>query len=325
MKVQSTSASATVGVVLVNWNGAEHTIPCVESLLAGSVRPDSIVVVDNASQDDSADRIAERFPGVTLIRNSHNLGFTGGNNIGIDRLLTSGSAYLWILNNDTTVDKECLSVLKTHLDAHPDVSACSGKITYAEPQNLIWYAGATYDPWTVQSRHRGEGENDVGQYEQTADVPFISGCCMFVRREAVERVGVFDDRFFAYYEDSDWCRRAIRTSHRLQYVPSAIVRHKVSATVGRVKARETAGTTSPFSVYITNRNRLFMIRKHAAGVLQMGTAVLAYACWLFYYGTALVVLGRFQKFGALVMAAYDGALRPLNEAESIGKMPRYLR
>jgi len=325
MNDRSAKATATVGVVLVNWNGAQHTIPCIESLLAGSVTPDRIVVVDNASKDGSADRIAERFPDITLVRNSENLGFTGANNVGIRRLMSLGCDYLWILNNDTTVGTHCLSELKNHLGDHVGVSACSGKITYAEPQDLIWYAGATYDPWTVRSRHRGEGEKDVGQYEDIVEVPFLSGCCMFVRREAMERIGVFDDRFFAYYEDTDWCRRAIEANQRLHYVPTAIIRHKVSATIRSLKAARTAGTTSPFGTYIMNRNRLFVIRKHAARAVQLVTALLMYSLWICYYATALVLLGRPEKFRALILSVYDGMLLPLDDAESIREKPRYLR
>ncbi len=325
VNAQSVHATATVGVVLVNWNGAKHTIPCVASLLAGSERPDWIVVVDNASHDGSADLILETFPSITLLRNSDNLGFTGANNVGINRLMTLGCSYIWILNNDTTVDQRCLSVLRDYLCAHPGVSACSGKILYAEPQNLIWYAGATYDPWTMRSKHRGEGAFDVGQYEQPGAVPFLSGCCMFVRRETIEHFGVFDDRFFAYDEDSDWCLRVMEANRRLDYVPNAILWHKVSATVRSVKARDTSGTTSPFSIYVTNRNRLFVIRKHAARSPRLFTALLRHALWVGYYGMALLLMGRLEKFRALIMSAYDGMTKPLDEAGSIKETPRYLK
>jgi len=325
MKDQSENIEGAVGVVLVNWNGAEHTIPCIASLLAGSVRPEWVVVIDNASHDGSAGRIVEEFPGIALVRNSENLGFTGANNIGIERLLTLGCEYIWILNNDTTVDKQCLSVLKDYLRAHPGVSACSGKILYAEPQNLIWYAGATYDSWTMRSKHRGEGTCDVGQYEQPGAVPFLSGCCMFVRRETIERVGVFDDRFFAYDEDSDWCLRVMEANRRLDYVPNAILWHKVSATVRSVKARDTAGTTSPFSIYVTNRNRLLVIRKHAGRSPKLFTALLWHALWVGYYGMALLLLGRLEKLRALIMSVYDGMTKPLDEGGSIKEKPRYLK
>jgi len=317
-------AIPAVGVVLVNWNGAGYTLQCIESLLAGSVKPDRIVVVDNASRDHSPELIAEKFPEIDLIRNQENVGFTGANNIGISRLMAAGCEYVWILNNDTTVDAECLSALKNHMTGHTGVSACSGKIFYAEPEKLIWYAGATYNRWTLRFTHRGQGEVDVGQYDRVEAVPFLSGCCMFVRREALERVGQFDDHFFAYYEDSDWCLRARKASLRLDYVPEAVIHHKVSASVNMLKKNATSGTTSPFSVYITNRNRLYQIRKHSDNALQYITAAVAFAVWVCYYGAVLLLLLRIDKCRALVMAVYDGVTKPLDSSPCSTMTPRYL-
>jgi GT2 family glycosyltransferase len=314
----------TVGVVLVNWNGAEHTIPCIASLLSGSVTPDRIVVVDNASRDDSAERIVSRFPEVTLLRNTENLGFTGANNQGIERLIASGCDYIWILNNDTIVDRECLSTLKEHLEAHRDVAACSGKVLYAEPRDLIWFAGATVGAWTLVATHRGVGERDTGRYDRIEPTPFLSGCCMFVRREALQRLGAFDDRFFAYFEDADWCLRAGEAGVRLDYQPRAVLWHKVSATLHGLKAPGSAGTTSPFGVYITIRNRWFLIRKHARSPLRMATAGLAHALATGYHAGGLLLLGRFQKLKAVALAVYDGLFEPLDESASRRKKPRYL-
>ena len=317
------SQAGSIGVVLVNWNGAEHTIPCIESLLAGTVKPDRIVVVDNGSRDGSPDKIAERFPDIDLIRNSENLGFTGANNIGINSLMTEGCSYIWILNNDTTVDRQCLAVLKEYMEKDSDVAACSGKILFADPQNLIWYAGATYNPWTVRIKHRGHAEKDRGQYDTVERVPFISGCCMFVRREAIERVGVFDDIFFIYGEDTDWCLRAEKAKMRLDYVPLAVIWHKVTATVKKAKDPKTRGSTSAFIVYLTSRNSLYLIRMHSGNLFQKCTASSSWALWTCYYGAILLFLGRLEKFKALVMSVYDGILQPLDAVQSIAKMPRY--
>ncbi|TAN40747.1 MAG: glycosyltransferase family 2 protein [Nitrospirae bacterium] len=319
MNEQSMNTKNKTGVVLVNWNGVELTVPCIASLLEGTVRPDQIVVVDNASEDGSADLIARQFPEVELIRNKENLGFTGANNIGISSLMASGCGYIWILNNDTTVDDRCLEVLKGHLDAHPEVAACSGKILHDEPRNLVWYAGATYNPWTVRTRHRGHGEQDTGQYESIEKVPFISGCCMFVRSEAITNVGPFDDHFFAYDEDSDWCLRAAKAGLRLEYLPGAVIRHKVSASVAKLKKQEYGGDTSLFAVYVTSRNRLFLIRKHAAGLLHACTAFSVFFLWALYYGAALMLLGRIKKFKALAMSVYDGILQPLDDGGPVSR------
>ena len=325
MRKLTASAEATgVGVVLVNWNGAEDTIPCIRSLLAGSAKPDRVVVVDNASSDGSAGLIERAFPGVELIRNGENAGFTGANNIGIGRLLSSGCDYVWVLNNDTTVHEDCLRTLKGHMEAHSEVSACSGKILYDEPARMIWYAGATYNPWTMRPRHRGGGEEDNARYDAVENVPFLSGCCMFVRREAFERVGLFDDHFFAYGEDSDWCLRASREHMRLHYVPQAVIRHKVSASFRKKNLHSHGGTTSPLAIYATSRNRLYIIRKHRKGMAQMLSALFTAATWYCYYGMALLVLRRKEKLGALARGVYDGIRGPLAQPDRT-MLRRYLK
>lgn len=324
MNVQAEKPSESVGVVLVNWNGAEHTIPCIESLLAGSAKPERIVVVDNGSRDNSPDLIEQKFPGIVLIRNGENLGFTGANNIGINRLMAAGCEYIWILNNDTTVDTECLLALKNHMANHPEVSACSGKILFAD-SGRIWYAGARYTKWTLRFAHRGYDAEDAGQYDRIEEVPFLSGCCMFVRHEALERIGRFDDHFFAYCEDSDWCLRARQAQLQMHYLPLAVIRHKVSATLNTLKKQRHGGTTSPFSVYIINRNRLFLIRKHADTALQRCTASLAFTAWFCYYCVVLLLLFRIDKCRALVMAVYDGVTKPLVSPPGRIITPRYLR
>ncbi len=306
------STKRDVGVVLINWNGAEDTVPCIESLLAGSVKPDAIVVVDNASRDDSADLISQKFPDVKLIRNRENTGFTGANNQGINLLIEQGYRYIWVLNNDTIVDTGCLASLKDHMEHYSDVAACTAKILYADGARLIWYGGAVFNKWTVQITHRGAGEKDKGQFDSVEDVPFISGCCLFVRRDAFHRVGLFDEHFFAYAEDGDWCFRARKKNLKLQYVPKAVIWHKVSAAMRKIKKRSTKGMTSPFVVYITSRNRVFLVRKHCQNVLQLLTASLSSAVWFVYYGCILLLLARFDKFRALCTAIYDGITVSLN-------------
>ncbi len=325
MHCRVNGTKSTVGVVLVNWNGAEDTIPCIESLLAGTVKPDRIVVVDNASRDGSPDLIVQKFPDVTLIRNDENLGFTGANNIGISALMNAACDYIWILNNDTTVDGLCMETLRNYMDSNQEAAASTGKILYADPPGLIWYAGAVYDKWRVQFRHKGAGRMDDGRFDSVEVVPFLSGCCMFVRRTAFERIGPFDDRFFAYAEDADWCLRAKQEHLRLHYVPYAIIRHKVSATVNKLKKGRTGGTTSPFSVYITNRNRIFLIRKHAANVVQAVIASVSLAAWFCWYAAALMILFRLNKFKALVAALYDGVKEPVRIPCDRAPAPRYIR
>ncbi|MFA5130670.1 MAG: glycosyltransferase family 2 protein [Patescibacteria group bacterium] len=298
--------TASVGVALLNWNGGEMTAACVDSLRAGTLVPGRIVIVDNASVDGSAQWLAEKYLDVHFIRSEINRGFAGGNNMAIHYLLDAGVNFIWVLNNDTVVEKECLRLLLEAMRQDVNVAACSGKILYENPPDRIWYAGATWRHWSLKSPHRGALEIDRGQYERLEDVGFISGCCMFVRRSAFETVGLFDEAFFAYCEDADWCLRAQRAGLRLRYVPQAVLRHKVSASMKKMYKSIGGGTTSPFSLYLLFRNRGFIVRKHAREPFQMIIATSVLLADAAYYAAGLLVLRRWAKFAALVRGLWDG-------------------
>ena len=303
----------SVGVVLLNWNGVELTIACIESLLCGLLIPDHIVVVDNASTDGSADMIEAKFQQVQIIRNAENLGFAGGNNIGIQQLIKQNVDYIWVLNNDTEIDKKCLDELVKFMAGEPGVSGCCGKILYDNPHDKIWYAGATLNKYTLKSKHRGELEIDKGQYNDPDATPFITGCCMFVRKLAWKCVGGFDEQFFAYSEDLDWCLRAGNLGLKLRYVPRAIIYHKVSATFKKTTTQKSGGTSSPFAIYLVSRNRMFLIRKHAKNGFQFLVSTILYFTWNFYYGTALIFLLRINKLKSLTKGIIDGCFNKLTD------------
>lgn len=296
-----------VGVVLINWNGAEHTIRCIESLLSGSVRPDKIIVLDNASEDDSVDDIRRTFPAMEIIRSQKNLGFAAGNNVAIEQGLADEFQYLWILNNDTVVERDCLEILYRTMEAKPNIAGCTGKILYENPRrDLIWYAGAHFNYWTLNAKHRGALSHDEGQFDTTENVPFISGCSMFLRMETWLDVGEFDERFFAYYEDFDWCLRARERGLKLYYIPQAKIYHKVSASFNKTRDTRTSGITSPTMIRIIRRNRIFVIRKHWSSISQLATAISTEAIWILYYSFGLILLRRFTKLRALWCGVIEG-------------------
>lgn len=301
----------TVGVVLLNWNGADLTIACIESLLCGILIPDHIIVVDNASSDGSADMIETKYQQVQIIRNTKNLGFAGGNNIGIQQLIKQDVDYIWVLNNDTEIDENCLDELVKFMDGEPNVSGCCGKILYDNPHDKIWYAGATLNNYTLKSKHRGEMETDKGQYNDPNTTPFITGCCMFVRKSAWECTGGFDEQFFAYSEDLDWCLRARNLGLTLRYVSQSIIYHKVSATFKKTTTQKNGGTSSPLAIYLITRNRMFLIRKHAKNGFQFLVSTILYFTWNFCYGTGLILLLRNTKFKALAKGIIDGCFNKL--------------
>jgi GT2 family glycosyltransferase len=305
------SSPHRVGVVLVNWNTTDFTVRCIQSLLAGVVPPREIVVVDNASRDDSIQVPLRAYPTVELIRNHTNLGFTGANNIGIKWLLSRDIEYIWILNNDTIVSPACLKELLTGINLCPNMGAVSGKILYEEPSNLIWFGGAVWNCTTFRGRHEGMNEVDRGQCDAAKELQFLDGCCILTRTEVLEEVGLFDDRFFAYHEDIDWSLRARSKGHRLGYVPSAILWHRVSASTELLPRSPWGGHTHPMLTYLTSRNTLYLIRKHCKSSLHAVAPLFFFFCSLIYGTVGLIALGRWDKLISLWRAGKDGLLDKL--------------
>lgn len=252
-----------VGVVLVNLNGGEFTIPCIESLVRGNVIPWKIVVVDNASNDGSPDQIIDKFSSVHLLRNNENKGFSTANNQGIRYLLSEGADYVWVLNNDTRVDQNCLGELLSAANFHPYTACFTGKIYYDKPSGKIWYAGGFRHRLHLGVKHRGEGETEEGRYNEIEEVEFISGCCMFFPIWSFKSLGFFIDDYFMYSEDNEWAWRVFNAGESLLYVPNAKIWHNVSASVIKYTGDKGKNSPSAFALYFLIRNNLWTIRRHA--------------------------------------------------------------
>jgi hypothetical protein len=193
-------------------------------------------------------------------------------------------------------------------DAESQTGVCgwSGKILFPKPDKRIWYAGAKVSCGTLTVRHRGQFEVDRGQYDEPSDVPFLSGCCMLVKTTSFQIVGLFDQRFFAYSEDLDWCLRVTKAGLRMRYVPEAIIYHKVSQTVRKHRADVSGGTTPRFVVYLNHKNRLLILRKHATTLTQRSLSALSYFGAFLIYLAGVFVLGRWDKGLAAIKGTYDG-------------------
>ena len=253
MHAQDTSPS--VFIVLVNWNGLADTLECLESLQSLEYENFSIVLVDNASADNSVEAIRGKYPSVRILANPENLGFTGGNNVGIRHALENGAAYVWLLNNDTVVDRHALSRLVEAAEGDRGIGILGSKIYYSSEPNVISFAGATIDWARGTSSHIGRGEVDTGQFDNLSEVERVSGCSMLVKRAVCETVGLFDEAFFLFVEDVDWCVRARRSGFRCVFVPSSVVWHKEGSSIRK------AEQSSLFSYYNT-RNFLLLIKKN---------------------------------------------------------------
>ena len=232
--------------VVLSYNGREDTLAALESLQGIEA-----VVVDNGSTDGSAEAVAERFPDVELIRTGVNLGFAGGNNVGIRRALDRGADWVLLLNNDASVEPGLVDALAAAAEARPDAGVLACKVLFAGSDRL-WYAGAGFDAVLGRSRHEGFSEPD--RPDRLRDTTRATGAAMAVSRAAIEAAGLLDEELFLYAEDLEWSLRIREAGFAVVYVPDARVRHRVSAATG--------GAGSPTTLYYETRNMLSVVERH---------------------------------------------------------------
>ncbi|GIW39730.1 MAG: glycosyl transferase [Candidatus Binatia bacterium] len=245
-----------IAAITVNWNRTELTLRCLESLLAARRAPDEIYVVDNGSDPDPSETFRACWPGLRVLRHPRNLGFAAGVNLGLREGLRGPSEAFFVVNNDAVVHEDCLVRLEEALEEDPTRAVVGAKTLTRErpPRIHTAYGVLTFHGPLVQQR--GWMEEDIRAYDRMSEVDYVSGCAMLLRREAVERVGLFDEFFFAYHEDLDWCTRAWKAGFRVVYVPSAIVFHEMHASTGG------GGYESPIT-YLSQRNAILFVKKHA--------------------------------------------------------------
>jgi hypothetical protein len=242
-----------VHIIILNWNGKADTLECLASVRAIDYPNYEIVVVDNGSFDGSEEAIRAAFPKVTFIQTCENLGYAGGNNVGIRYGLNDGAEYVWLLNNDTVVDGEVLSALVEVAQADERIGMVGSKIYYHAQPDVIWYAGATLDLENgAKTAHVGSGEKEVGQFEAVQDVGYVTGCSLLVKREVIDRIGLIPEVYFLYFEETEWNLLAQRAGYRTVIAPKSKLWHKVSADV-QIK---------PTFLYYMTRNRFLFVKRN---------------------------------------------------------------
>ncbi len=261
--------AAPIAAIIVNWNGASDTLAVLEEL--GSVEGLALrtIVVENGSTDDSLERLEASDLAFELIKTGDNLGFAGGNLVGIRHAAADPEVeWFLLINNDVVVDPGFLTPL-IEACRDPEVGAAGPKIYYHEPARLLWAAGGRLRVRETVTEEFGKGNLDQGQWDQARDVTYLTTCCLLVPRDALERVGLLDPLFFIGVEDADWCRRALDSGYRLRYVPESRIWHKVAVSTG--------GSYTPFKTFHTGRSNTLYARRHLnlGGLVRFLSANLA--------------------------------------------------
>jgi hypothetical protein len=210
-----------------------------------------VIVVDNASKNNEASIIVQQYPYVKTTRTDKNLGFAGGNNVGIKK---AKGEYLFLINNDTVFKEFNVDSLINRLESSPNIGIVCPKIRFAWGTNQIQYAGYTLlSKITVRNQAIGFGEEDHGQYDSARPTPYSHGAAMLIKREAIEKVGLMPEDYFLYYEEIDWSMMLTRAGYEIWYDPACTIYHKES---------QSTGQDSPLRTYYITRNRLLLVKRN---------------------------------------------------------------
>ena len=244
-----------VSIITINYNGLDDTCALLDTLPFNDGL--EVIVVDNASKEDEASIIEKRYPSVKVIRSKDNLGFAGGNNLGIK---AAHGKYLFFINNDTFIKHQTSDIkhLISRLESDDKIGMVCPKIRFAWDNNPIQFAGYTpLSRITMRNKSIGYGEEDHGQYDIAHPTPYAHGAAMMVKREAIDKVGLMPECYFLYYEELDWSMMFTRAGYDIWYEPASTIYHKES---------QATGQESPLKVFYLTRNRLLFAKRNILGI-----------------------------------------------------------
>ncbi len=296
--------SKLTAVILVNWNSFDCTRDCIKSLKAMPYVDYDIILVDNNSQDGSGEILAFEYPEVIYIKLPDNIGFTGGNNAGINYSLKNGYKYTLLLNNDTFVESDFLEILVNHLSENQGVGAIQPKIYFNHNRELLWNGGSWFNPWTGNDFVEGTGKKSSKTSEELKEPDWLTGCALMIRNDVIRKVGLLDESLFMYYEDVDYSFRIKHAGYSLIYHPKSIIYHIAGAST-RAKKKGKEGFLNPIVHYYLIRNRIWFLKKY----LKPGHKLTAGIMVSFYLtGTVLYFLlrRRYLKLNMTIKAIRDG-------------------
>lgn len=293
-----------VSIITVNYNGAPDTCEMIESLKRHESYPYELIVVDNGSANlEGYTLLKDKYPDVIVIRSDQNLGFAGGNNIGIQ--YATGD-YLFFLNNDTIITCPILETLVNRLDSDKKIGCVSPKTTFWPQRNKLQYAGATPMSYiTMRNEFTGYMQEDDGRFDTPQETAFANGAAMMIRTADIQKFGLMAEFYFLYYEELDWCAYMQKAGFSIWYEPRAVVGHKESASVG---------LQSPLQVYYHTRNRLIFAQRTLSDPFERRCSYL-YQTFVALPKRFLTYLykGKLNLIGPLVKGGKDGIAFIMNK------------
>jgi GT2 family glycosyltransferase len=295
-----------VHIIILNWNGKNDTLECLDSVTKLVYPNLAITVVDNGSSDDSVVVIRQKYRSLHLIETQENLGFAEGNNVGARYALEFGAEYILLLNNDTTIEPNAISYLIEFAEAHEEVGIVGPKILFYSQPKRIWFAGGIID-FDNGTSHRGGGRKDDGSFDEVVEVDYITGCALLIKAAVIEKIGLMMPDYFLLFEETDWCLRARNAGFKIFYVPAARVYRKCSTSFSFGKAHTHKQVRAPSWIYYYVRNSLLFTKRHLKGTARIRACVKC-AKRSFKWLEWKTAEGRFRRLLAIVTGCLDFCL-----------------
>ncbi|MDI6720614.1 MAG: glycosyltransferase family 2 protein [Methanomicrobiales archaeon] len=290
------SSQSLVGVLILNYNNLSDTVETLRSVQSLNYENLKILLVENSTDKEVIERLRAQFPTIQIIENEKNLGYAGGNNIGIQYLLDNGSDYILLLNNDVVLEQDALRRLIEAMDKDSSCATCQPLVHYYDDRETVWSAGTQMFLGYPRLYLKNQKDNIHGVFEP----PFgLVGCCLLMRVSAIRNVGLFDESLFLMHEETDWCIRAKAAGYHLLVVADAHVRHKVSATLGSL---------SKEYLYYVGRNWLLLGRKHFSAFAYLIILLTEIFIRFPYYAYQLSKINRFNMTKYYLQGLIDGIL-----------------
>ena len=288
-----------LSIITVNYNGLKDTCALIDSITFNEDM--EVIVVDNASTENEASILQKSYPNIIVIRSDKNLGFAGGNNLGIK---VAKGKYLFLINNDTVFKEFNPQVLIQRLESSPQIGMVCPKIRFAWDTNPIQFAGYTpLSPITIRNHAIGFGEEDKGQYDMPHQTPYAHGAAMMLKREVIEKIGLMPECYFLYYEELDWSMMIIRAGFEIWYEPASTIYHKES---------QSTGQNSPLRTYYITRNRLLLVKRNWSGISKYISYSYLIAIVAFRDILKYTLKWKFQLLKAIFKGIFDFQCSILN-------------
>jgi GT2 family glycosyltransferase len=292
-----------IALILVNWNGYAFTRACLTSLREISTPAFQVILVDNGSSKREGQKLKEEFPHLHLIETGENLGFAGGNNVGIRYALQQGHSFILLLNNDTLVTPDFLEIMHSYMVQQPGCGVVQPFILFAHPPHKIWSAGGSWNAFLGKAKTLGD-RDEVATYNiPSTSLDWATGCCMLVSKEAITQAGLLDEQYFAYFEDVEWSLRIRKAGFSLALAKQALIYHEAGASS---KKQHPEGTLQAPVFYYHVRNQFFLLRQ--LGLYQaIPYHLLRFVGW----GTYFLLRGRRKKLTAVSKGILHGLFQRL--------------